>query len=191
VSRVTGPAVEPGEDERVPVSLLVLGFVLFAVAGMLAGLVEVTLIPLRYGTALVPVAPVLTVLTGVLLPAIGRGLTDSAAAAAPAAIGQLVTIWVLATGRPEGDVLMPAGSTAWVSYAVLILGTLVPLSVLGFASRPGPWRWPPAGAHRSLAGTHRPLAGTHRPLARWRKPGPVSPEGSRRARRGSDSGDAR
>ncbi len=132
---------EPGSG-RLPKPLLVLGLVLFGLAGVLAGLLEVTLIPLRHGTALVPVAPVLAVLTGVLLPAISRNLTDSMAAAAPPAIGQLLAVWLLATGRPEGDVLMPAGSTAWVSYAVLVLGTLVPLGVLGFASRQGRWHWP-------------------------------------------------
>lgn len=125
-----------GEDvRRLPTPLVVLGLVLFAVAGALAGLLEVTLIPLRYGTALVPIAPVLTVLTGVLLPLLGRRLTDGTAGAAPPAFGQLLTIWLLGTGRPEGDVLMPAGSTSWVSYGVLVLGTLVPLAVLGLGSR--------------------------------------------------------
>jgi len=153
--------VGPGEyPRRLPTGLMVLGVVLFAVAGILAGVVEVTLIPLRYGTALVPLAPVLAVLTGVLLPAISRGLTDRAPSAAPPAFGQLLTIWLLATGRPEGDVLLPAGNTAWVSYSVLILGTLVPLSMLGFASRPGPWRWPldgwtPTGRSRLSAGRLR------------------------------------
>ena len=131
---------EPGPG-RLPRPLLVLGFVLFGIAGVLAGLLEVTLIPLRDGTTLVPLAPVLAVLTGVLLPTISRGLTDSTAAAVPPAIGQLVAVWLLANGRPEGDVLMPAGSTAWVSYGVLVLGTLVPLGMLGLVSRTARWRW--------------------------------------------------
>lgn len=146
-----GPA-DPGSG-RLPKPLLVLGFVLFGLAGVLAGLLEVTLIPLRHGTALVPVAPVLAVLTGVLLPAISRGLTDSMAAAAPPAIGQLVAVWLLATSRPEGDVLMPAGSTAWVSYAVLVLGTLVPLGMLGFASRTGRWHGLPIRRNRPRHGS--------------------------------------
>jgi hypothetical protein len=172
------------DERRLPTGLLVLGFVLFAVAGVLAGLLEVTLIPLRYGTALVPVAPVLTVLTGVLLPAIARGLTDSTVAAVPPAVGQLLTVWLLATGRPEGDVLMPAGGTAWVSYSVLILGTLVPLGMLGFASRPGAWHWPlgrrPAGA----------AAPAHSARPGWRAAA-VDRVSRRRARRGSDSDGAR
>jgi hypothetical protein len=128
---------QPADQDvrRLPTGLLVLGLVLFAVAGALAGLIEVMLIPLRHGTALIPVAPVLTVATGVLLPLLGRRLTDSTAGAAPPAFGQLLTIWLLGTGRPEGDVLMPAGSTSWVSYGVLVLGTLVPLAVLGLGSR--------------------------------------------------------
>ncbi|MFL6160818.1 MAG: hypothetical protein ACJ74U_01190 [Jatrophihabitantaceae bacterium] len=143
-----------GADTRLPTALLALGMLLFALAGALAGLIEVTLIPLRYGTALVPLAPALTVLTGVLLPAIGRNLTDSAAGAAPAAFGQLLTIWLLATGRPEGDVLLPAGGIAWVSYAVLILGTVVPLVTLGFASRPGRWRWTGLSRRRARPARH-------------------------------------
>jgi hypothetical protein len=128
---------QPADQDarRLPIALLALGLLLFAVAGALAGLIEVTLIPLRHGTALIPIAPVLTVVTGVLLPLLGRRLTDSTAGAAPPAFGQLLTIWLLGTGRPEGDVLMPAGSTSWVSYAVLVLGTLVPLAALGLGSR--------------------------------------------------------
>jgi hypothetical protein len=169
VSIETGPADREGR--RLPPVLLALGFALWAVAGVLAGLLEVTLIPLRHGATLIPIAPVLTVLTGVLLPAIARSLTDSMAAAAPPAIGQLLTIWLLATGRPEGDVLMPAGSTSWVSYGVLVLGTLVPLSMLGFASRHGRWHWPWQRAGR----TPRPNR-----LSRPRSP----------ARHGSGSGGA-
>ena len=176
--RPAGPGIEPGEGtRRLPIGLLVLGMALFAVAGILAGLIEVTLIPLRYGASLVPVAPVLAVLSGVLLPAISRGLTDTARSAAPPAVGQLLTIWLLATGRPEGDVLLPAGSLAWVSYSVLILGTLVPLSMLGFASRPGPWRWPLGGW---TAGRARVTG---------RRPGRLRQ--ARQARRGSDSDGAR
>ncbi|HEU5270017.1 MAG TPA: hypothetical protein VFU36_08840 [Jatrophihabitans sp.] len=178
MSTETGPGVrtEIGSDShRLPIGLVVLGMALFAVAGMLAGLIEVTLIPLRYGTALIPLAPVLAVLTGVLLPAIGRGLTDTARAAAPPAFGQLLTIWLLATGRPEGDVLLPAGDIAGVSYAVLILGTLVPLIMLGFASRPGPWRWPLGG-----------WATMRRSRVTRRRPGRL-----RQARHGSDSDGAR
>lgn len=178
MSTETGPGVRTGvgsDSRRLPIGLLVLGMALFAVAGILAGLIEVTLIPLRYGTSLIPVAPALAVLTGVLLPAISRGLTDTARAAAPPAVGQLLTIWLLATGRPEGDVLLPAGSIAWVSYSVLILGTLVPLSMLGFASRPGPWRWPLGGW--TAAGRSRVTG---------RRPGRL-----RQARHGSDSDGAR
>ena len=133
------PVPSAPAEGRLPPALLALAYLLFAVAGLLVGVVCVTLIPLRAGTALVPIAPVLALVAGVTLPAVSRGLTDSIASAAPAAIGQVAGIWVLSTGRPEGDVLMPAGSTASVSYAVLILGTLAPLFMLGLATRPGPW----------------------------------------------------
>lgn len=129
----------PGPDAPLPAPLLGLAYLLFAVAGALLGAFCVLLIPLRAGTTLLPVAPVLAVLAGVLLPAVARGLTDTLRSTAPPVIGQVLGIWALSMGRPEGDVLMPAGATEAVSYAVLILGTLAPLFVLGLSSRPGRW----------------------------------------------------
>ncbi|HTZ42454.1 MAG TPA: hypothetical protein VMB79_01195 [Jatrophihabitans sp.] len=158
-----------------PAGLLALGMLLYAVCGVLVAALDVTLIPTRYGTTLIPVAPVLTVAGAVLLPAAARGLTDSVRGAVPAAVPQVLTIWLLASGRPEGDVLMPAGDTAWVAYAVLILGTLVPLTMLGVANRPGPWHWPLGP---------RPAPGD-------RGPGRLRARAGLRARSGSGSGDAR
>ncbi|HEX2903634.1 MAG TPA: hypothetical protein VHO01_09285 [Jatrophihabitans sp.] len=137
-----GRPLAPGVPD-VPLSgpLLALGYLLFAAAGLLAAVFTVLLVPLRVGATLLPVAPVLAVLTGVGLPALSRGLTDTLPSALPPALGQVVGTWVLGMGRPEGDVLLPAGSTAGVSYSVLILGTLLPLFTVGLASRPGPWTW--------------------------------------------------
>ncbi len=138
-----GPAggVSTAPDRPLHPALLALAMLLFAICGLLGGVLCVTLIPLRAGATLVPIAPVLALAIGVLLPGVARGLTDSIVSAAPPAVGQVLGIWVLSMGRPEVDVLMPAGSTATVSYAVLILGTLAPLFMLGLASRPGPWTW--------------------------------------------------
>lgn len=116
--------------------------VLFGLAGLLAGVLCVLLIPFRIGASLVPIAPVLALLFGVGLPAIARGLTDTTRSAAPPAFGQILAIFVLGFfPRPEGDVLMPAGSTAAVSYAVLGFGLLAPMFTLAISGRPGPWTW--------------------------------------------------
>jgi len=150
-----------------PPVLLALGYLLFFVAGVLAAVLVVLLIPFRIGATLIPIAPVLAVAVGAGIPALARGLTDSLRSAVAPALGQVLTVWLLSTGRPEGDVLMPAGSTATVAYAVLILGTLVPLFTLGLASRPGPWQL------SSMASLLRP------------------PRRSAATAPGSDSGDAR
>jgi hypothetical protein len=148
---VTISADAPSSRPSAPAgpAMIALGYLLYAVAGALCGVLEVTLVPLRAGAHLVPLAPVLTVLVGVVLPAISRCLTDSVRSALPPVIAQVLTLWVLSTARPEGDVLMPAGSTAWVSYSVLILGTIMPLVMLGVLARPGPW--PAAGFARRFS----------------------------------------
>jgi hypothetical protein len=158
------PVAEPA-GTRLPVALLLVGYLIFALAGVLMGALEVTLVPLRWGSTLVPIAPVLAALSGVLLPAVSRGLTDTMGSAVPPVLGQVVTIWALGTWHTGGDVLLPAGDTTWVSYTVLLFGALVPLVMVGVAARPGPWTW--AGARAALRVTDR------------------------RARPGSGSGDAR
>lgn len=176
------PTVADASPGRpLPSGLLALGYLLFAVAGVLAAVFVVLLIPFRIGATLIPIAPVLAIVAGVGLPALARGLTDSFASAVPPVLGQVLGTWVLSMGRPEGDVLMPAGSTAAVSYSVLILGTLVPLFVAGLASRPGPWTWSTVlGRVRSRG------AGPAHEAA----PG-AGYAGSRRARPGSGNGGAR
>jgi Family of unknown function (DUF6113) len=128
---------------RPHVGLLALGYLLFAVAGVLSAVLEVLLVPTRIGQTLVPIAPVLAVLTNIALPAISRGLTDTVLSAVPPVAGWLVTTFVLASSTPEGDVLLPAGSAAYISYSLLGFGTLAGFITIWRASRPGPWtgRW--------------------------------------------------
>jgi hypothetical protein len=123
--------------------LLSLGYLVFAVAGVLTAAIEVLLVPSRIGQTLVPIAPLLAVLSNIALPAISRGLTDTVLSAVPPVAGWLVTTFVLASATPEGDVLLPAGDTSYVSYSLLGFGTLAGLVTLWRASRPGPWtgRW--------------------------------------------------
>jgi hypothetical protein len=137
-----GPAGSvAGSPEAMPArpsaGLLALGYLLFAAAGAMTAVIEVLLVPSRVGQTLVPLAPVLAVLSNVALPAISRGLTDTMVSAVPPVAGWLVTTFVLAGARPEGDVLLPAGDTAYISYALLGLGTLAGALTIWRAGRTG------------------------------------------------------
>ncbi|HST47117.1 DUF6113 family protein [Jatrophihabitans sp.] len=125
------PAPRPGPG------LLALGYLLFAVAGAMTAAIEVLLVPSRIGQTLVPLAPALAVLSNVALPMLSRGLTDTRASAVPPYAGWLVTTLVLAGARPEGDVLLPAGDAAYISYSLLGLGTLAGAVTVARANRAG------------------------------------------------------
>ncbi len=147
-ARRAGPA--PGarsvpDAASVPVSprpaagVLALGYLLFALAGAMTAVIEVLLVPSRIGQTLVPLAPLLAVVSNIALPAISRGLTDTVASAVPPVLGWLATTFVLAGARPEGDVLLPAGDAAYISYSLLGFGLLAAVITLWRASRPGAW----------------------------------------------------
>lgn len=133
-ARAAGTAGRPQ-----PPGLLAAGYLVFALAGVLAASYEVLLVPTRWGSTLVPVAPVLAVLGNIALPAIARGLTDTVRSALPPVLGWLVGFFVLSMARPEGDVLLPAGPTTWVVYALLAGGAVAGVGTLVAASRPGAW----------------------------------------------------
>lgn len=136
----------PDPSSRPNRGLLALGYLLFAAAGVLTAAIEVLLVPSRVGQTLVPIAPVLAVLSNVALPAVSRGLTDTVLSAVPPVAGWLVTTFLLASSTPEGDVLLPAGSEAYISYSLLGFGTLAGVLTLVRASRPGAWTRPRFGA---------------------------------------------
>jgi hypothetical protein len=119
--------------------LLALGYLLYAAAGALSAVIEVLLVPSRIGQTLIPLAPALAVLSNVALPALSRGLSDTMLSAVPPVAGWLVTTFVLASATPEGDVLLPAGDEAYISYSLLAFGTLAGLVTVWRASRPGAW----------------------------------------------------
>jgi hypothetical protein len=124
---------------RPAAGVLALGYLLFTVAGAMTAVIEVLLVPSRIGQTLVPLAPLLAVVSNVALPAISRGLTDTMASAVPPVLGWLATTFVLAGARPEGDVLLPAGDAAYISYSLLGFGLLAAAITLWRASRPGAW----------------------------------------------------
>lgn len=178
---------------RPPATAVVLaGYLVYAAAGVLCAVYEVLLVPTRWGSHLVPIAPVLAIGSNIGLPLLGRQLTNTIRSALPPVVGWLLAAFVLASSRPEGDVLLPAGDTAWVSYGVLFGGALAGLATLALAgrARPAPpdrTELPsePSSSHR-LSGPSGPSgpaqADRKRPLPRPRH-GP--------ARSGSGSGDAR
>ena len=175
--------------EPTSAAVLAAGYLIYAVAGGLCAVFEVLLVPTRWGGTLVPIAPVLAVASNVALPLICRRLTGTTRSALPPVIGWLLAAFVLASNRPEGDVLLPAGSTAWVSYGVLFGGPLAAMLTLVLAGRGhGGFRtraFPPAGGGPARPADLPPEPARNpvaRPLPRPRH-GP--------ARSGSGSGDAR
>lgn len=123
--------------------MLAFGYLVFALAGMLTAAIEVLLVPSRLGVTLVPIAPMLAVLSNVALPAIARGLTDTRLSAAPPVVGWVVTAVLLASSTPEGDVLLPAGGESYISYSLLVLGLLTGIVMVlisnGSAAWTGTW----------------------------------------------------
>ncbi len=107
-------------------ALNVAAVVACALAAVLAALVAVLLTPLYWGSVLVPLAVVLAVAVNIALPMLVRRLGLSPLAAALPYLLWLLTVVLLGSSRPEGDVLLPAGNGAqpWVTYGMLAGGAL-------------------------------------------------------------------
>ena len=121
--RSTGPA-EPAPDQLLPPWLAVLSVVVFTAVAVLGAAVEVTLVPVRVGTTVVPVSVALAVLGNIVVPVLSRRAVPRTAAAALPAMAWVATVLVLSQARPEGDVLLPGSPSAlvYVTYALLGLG---------------------------------------------------------------------
>jgi hypothetical protein len=119
--------------------LVGLGLVLFGLAGALSALLEILAVPLRVGTTLFPVAVVLAIASNILIPWLSSQLTTASLGAAPPVVLWILTAFLLSTSRPEGDVLLPGGSSVqWVSYGVLFGGLftgLITLALLAAVAR--------------------------------------------------------
>ncbi len=136
-SRARQPAPVP---QRAPhPALLAAGYAIFTLAGVLSAIYEVLLVPTRWGSTLIPLAPALAIISNVALPIISRNLTDTVLSALPPVLGWFVTVFVLASARPEGDVLLPAGKTSWVSYGLLICGALAGAATIALGNQPRDW----------------------------------------------------
>lgn len=175
--------------EPASAAVLAAGYLIYGVAGVLCAVFEVLLVPTRWGGTLLPIAPLLAIASNVALPLICRRLTGTTSSALPPVVGWLVAAFALSSTRPEGDVLLPAGGTAWVSYGVLFGGALAAMATLVLAGRglrgPVGQQLPPGGGGPASSVDALPeptRSPASRPLPRPRR-GP--------ARSGSDSGDAR
>jgi len=107
--------------------------------GALSALVESLLVPLYVGRVLVPIAVVLALLLNGALPRLARSAVDrTSAAVAPFAGWLLVVIVLSGFPRPEGDVIYPGGGgyVQWVSYGVLLGGTLAGTLSIVFSTQP-------------------------------------------------------
>lgn len=104
-----------------------IGVALLVASGALAGLLEVLLVPLYAGSAIVPVTVLLAIAGNVALPRLARVLVPrTGAAAGPFAAWLLVVVLFGVLTRPEGDVILPGSpnSLEYVTYGVLLGGTL-------------------------------------------------------------------
>jgi hypothetical protein len=104
-----------------------LGVGLLCLCAALAGLLELLLVPLYAGSSLVPIAVLLAIASNIALPRMSRVLIDHTGAAVLPFLSWLIVIGVIALmPRPEGDVILPAGSVGvqLVGYGVLLGGSM-------------------------------------------------------------------
>jgi hypothetical protein len=103
----------------------VFGVVLVCAGALLAGLLEVLLVPLYSGSTPVPLAVLLAVAGNIAFPLLGYRIVPHAFAAIAPFVCWLIVVFVFGVlARPEGDVILPGGSLQWVSYGVLLGGAL-------------------------------------------------------------------
>jgi hypothetical protein len=107
-------------------ALTVAGLLACALGAVLAATITTLLTPLYWGSTVVPLAIALAVVANVVFPVLVRGLGLSPLAAALPFGLWLITVLVLASSRPEGDVLLPAGKGGQqaVTYGMLLAGAL-------------------------------------------------------------------
>jgi hypothetical protein len=107
-------------------ALEITGIVACSLAAVLAAIITVLLTPLYWGSVLVPLAVVFAIAANIALPILVRRLGMSPIGSALPYVLWLLTVILLASSRPEGDVLLPAGQGAqpWVTYGMLGGGAL-------------------------------------------------------------------
>ena len=132
--------------------------VLLCLCAVLAAVLELLLVPLRAGTALVPVSVLFAVAGNVAFPRLASAFGERAGLLAAPFVAWLAPIVLLAlTVRPEGDVLIPGGGgEQWVYYGSLLAGGIAGLVTIATTAPPraAPPRTPLSAPGRP--GTRRP-----------------------------------
>jgi hypothetical protein len=122
--------------------LLVLGLLLYAVAGAGTAIYESLLVPFRFGTTLIPVTVPLAIGSNILLPRLAGRLNDTTWAAAVPAASWVVTVVVLLGSRREGDVLVTVAPSdlKYAAYGMFFGGVIAAVWTVGFAGSRRPPR---------------------------------------------------
>jgi hypothetical protein len=180
---------EPPEENRPGGRALdIAGIVLVALSGILSAIIAVLLTPLYWGTFLSPLAIVVAIAANIVLPLLARGLGMPPLGAALPYVLWLLTVIVLGSSRPEGDVLLPAGNGAQplVTYGMLAGGALAGGLTVAIMTLGGTPRRPPVDG----AATDRPAGQpVERPVPKAAAPvkqaekRPARPSGRPRGRR--------
>ena len=103
-----------------------LGVGLLVACALLAGLLELLLVPLYAGGVLIPVSALFAIATNVALPRLAVVLVRrTLAAVAPFIAWLVVAIGFGVLTRPEGDVVLPGGGyVEYLAYATLLGGAV-------------------------------------------------------------------
>jgi len=119
-----GNGGDPADPRRPGWLLLTINLVVLSACAALSAMLAALLVPLRWGTAIVPVSVLVAVASTVGLTLLAwRAVHRVAPAAIPFAVW-VVTVLILSQARPEGDVLLPGGQTGvvYVVYATMLGG---------------------------------------------------------------------
>ena len=116
------------------------------VLGLALGIVGAFLVPLRVGTVMLPVSPVLAVVGNIAVGVLGARAAGSRAGAVVPGAAWLIAVLALGSARPEGDVILPGGGgEGAVALAFIGLGAVAAAVGVGLGA---PRRTTPAGPSR-------------------------------------------
>jgi hypothetical protein len=121
---VTENDVEPSAERTPGWVLLTVDLVILSACAALSAMLAALLVPLRWGTVIVPVSVPIAVASTVGLILLAWSAARSVALAAVPYAVWVVTVLILSQARPEGDVLLPGGKTGvvYVVYATMLGG---------------------------------------------------------------------
>ena len=120
-------------------ALAVLSVVVFTAVAVLCAVIEVTLVPLRYGSTVLPVTVLLAVASNIAVPTLSRRAVPLTVAALLPAVAWIATVILLSQARPEGDVLLiGTAPLVDVTYALLGIGVISALGTVIRGQHSGP-----------------------------------------------------